>query len=297
MNRELRGIWAPMPTPLTRKGEVDVESLRVLVNHLITGGIDGLFPLGTAGEFALLSPDERRLVTDTVVDAANGRVPVFAGVSDPSTENIIAFAKQAIDVGVDGIIATPPYYYTTSEDALYRHFRLLHSKLPVPIVVYNIPSFTHIFIPVRVVSRLAEEGCIAGMKYTEYNLYNLITFISETRKKIAIFTGSDAMAYSCLDFGGSGAIIGVSNVAPKMAAGIYDYFVSGRKDRAREMQIKLMPAISAIGMGEFPAGLKEAVSYAGMNVGKPKEPIPDVTPEQRREIHALLNRAGIRRHR
>ncbi len=101
-----------MPTPLDRQGNIDKKKIRVLVNHLIGGGVDGLFPLGTTGEFAMLDRDERRLVLQEVVNAANGRVPVLAGVSDPSMENIVEFGTDALDIGVNGIVATPPYYYS-----------------------------------------------------------------------------------------------------------------------------------------------------------------------------------------
>src|SRR2546427_10209149 len=116
--KKLEGIIAPMATPLTRDEKIDDKTTRTLVDFLIDGGIDGLFPLGTSGEFALFDREERKTVIETVVDHTNGRVPVLAGVSDPGLENVLAFAKDAKDAGADAIVATPPYYYATGEDGL-----------------------------------------------------------------------------------------------------------------------------------------------------------------------------------
>jgi len=260
---------------------------------LIDGGIDGLFPLGTSGEFALLSREERRAVLDAVVDRTNGRVPVFAGVSDPSTENIVRFSADAKDAGVDGVIATPPYYYTTTSEALYKHFRLVAEKVDLPLMIYNIPEWTHVFVPPEVVNPLAEEKHIVGMKYTEYNLVNLLRFITDVGDKIAIFTGSDAMAYTNLEFGGSGAIIGVANVAPKLSAKIFDGYRSGDFQLARDAQLKLLPLIQAIGVGKFPAGLKETMKLVGIPVGDAKEPLPRLSKEEVKLVKRYLGEAGF----
>jgi 4-hydroxy-tetrahydrodipicolinate synthase len=283
-----------MPTPLAKDGSVDRGCIRTLVDFLIEGGIDGLFPLGTSGEFALLSREERRAVVVAVVDQANGRVPVFAGVSDPSTENVVRFSADAKDAGADGVIATPPYYYTTTKEALYNHFKLVAEEVDLPLMIYNIPEWTHVFVPPEVVRPLAEEKHIVGMKYTEYNLLNLLRFITEVGEKIAIFTGSDALAYTNLEFGGSGAIIGVANVAPKTAAKIFDGYRSGNLKSARDAQLKLLPLIQAIGIGKFPSGLKETMKLMGIPVGEAKEPLPRLSDEEVRLVEHYLSEAGLR---
>lgn len=285
-----------MPTPLRPDGEIDAPGVRRLVDHLVEGGIDGLFPLGTSGEFALLTRRERRRMIELVVDATNGRVPVFAGISDPSTENMVDFSADARDCGADGVVATPPYYYSTTEDGLYRHFELLSEKVEIPLMVYNIPEYTHSYVPPRVIGALAKERMIVGMKYTENNLMNLLEFLVETQglsSEFSIFTGSDTMAYSCLEFGGAGAVIGVANVAPGLSSGIYDAFVSGDLEEARSRQLKLLPVARAMAVGKFPAGLKEVMRLVGVPVGEPKEPIPPLSSDERRSIAALVAGAGL----
>jgi len=293
MKERLEGIIAPMATALSRDGRVDEPRTRNLVDFLIDGGIDGLFPLGTSGEFALLDRDERKQVIQTVVDQTNGRVPVLAGVSDPSLSNVIHYAKDAREAGADAIVATPPYYFTTGEEGLYDHFETIASKAELPLFLYNIPEWTHLFVPPSVVKRLADKRLIVGMKYTEYNLLNLLRFIKAAGDKISILTGSDGMTFTNLEFGGSGAVIGVANVAPKLASAIFDEFKRGNLDAARKAQSKLLPIIEAIGVGRFPAGLKEAMRMIGMPVGKIREPLQPLTNVERETVAGFLREAGL----
>jgi len=281
-----------MVTPLKTDGKVDVKGTRRLVEHLISNGINGLFPMGTTGEFALLTPLERNEVIKTVVDEANGRVPVIAGVSDPSTGNILELAASAKDLGVDGVIATTPFYYSTTDDGIYDHFKLLASEIELPLVLYNIPEWTHTYAPPGIVGRLAREHLIAGMKYTQYDLLRLLEFITELKGRIPVLNGSDAMTYTNLEFGGSGAIIGVSNLAPGLASRLFDEYKRGRPEAARETQLELLPLIKAMGVGQFPAGLKEAMNLSGIKVGGPREPVPPLLPEERTRVKALLAEAG-----
>ncbi|HYY92207.1 MAG TPA: dihydrodipicolinate synthase family protein [Candidatus Dormibacteraeota bacterium] len=293
MKGKLEGIIVPMGTAFTGTGGIDQQRTRKLVDYLIEGGIDGLFPLGTSGEFALLDRDERKLVMQTVVDQANNRVPVLVGVSDPSLTNVIHFAKDAKEIGADAIVATPPYYFTTSEEGLYEHFETIASKGDLPLFVYNIPEWTHSFVTPSVVQRLVDARLIAGMKYTEYNLLNLLRFINVADRKISILTGSDAMTFTNLEFGGSGGVIGVANVAPSQASSIFDEFKRGNLEAARKAQLKLLPAIEAIGIGRFPAGLKEAMRLVGMPVGNVREPLQPLTTDEKDMVAGFLKEAEL----
>ena len=135
MTLAVRGIWSPMPVPFDGSGEVDLARLGELTDYLIEGGVDGLFPNGTTGEFALLDREERRKVVETVVDRANSRVPVLAGVGDPAPRNAISLAKDAADVGADGVVATSPYYYRVDEEGLYNHFNIFFESVYVILVL------------------------------------------------------------------------------------------------------------------------------------------------------------------
>src|SRR6266704_3541986 len=279
MKLKLEGIWTPLPTPSTKNGKVAPDATRKLVDFQIEAGIDGLLPLGTSGEFALLARGEREVMVKIVANQADGRVPVVAGVSDPSIENIVQLSSDAKKAGADAVIATPPYYFTTTDEGHYHHFKSISESIDLPLLIYNIPEWTHSFVTPDTVQRLAEEKLVVGMKYTEYNFLNLIRFLKTSGSKIAIFAGSDAMAYSNLAFGGSGAIIGSANVAPKVASKIFDDYKRGDLDGARESQEKLLPVIEALGVGKYPGALKE--------------PLQALSVAEKRTVAGLLRSGGF----
>jgi len=293
MKLKLEGIWTPIPTPLTKDARIDTDATRRLVDFHIEAGIDGLLPLGTSGEFALLARGDRETVVKTVADQADGRVPVVAGVSDPSIENVLQLSSDAKKAGADAVIATPPYYFTTTDEGHYHHFKTISENIDLPLLIYNIPEWTHSFVTPDTVQLLAEEKLVVGMKYTEYNFLNLVRFLKTSGGKIAIFAGSDAMAYSNLEFGGSGAIIGSANVAPKIASKIFDDYKKGNLREAREAQERLLPIIMALNIGKYPAALKEAMSLIGMPVGPLKEPLQSLSIAEKRTVVGLLRSGGF----
>jgi|SRR5437660_4237181 len=293
MKLKLEGIWTPIPTPLTTQGKIDKEATKKLVDFHIESGIDGILPLGTSGEFALLIREERKLLVETVVDEVNGRVPVVAGVSDPSLENVLQLSADAKDAGADAVIATPPYYFTTTDQGHYHHFKTISESIDLPLMIYNIPEWTHSFVTPETVQRLADENLAVGMKYTEYNFLNLVRFLKTSQGKISIFTGSDAMAYSNLEFGGSGGILGSANVAPKIASKIFDDYRKGDLRGARESQEKLLPVIEALGVGKYPAALKVAMSLIGVPVGPLKEPLQALSVGEKGTVAGLLRSGGL----
>jgi 4-hydroxy-tetrahydrodipicolinate synthase len=293
MKLKLEGIWTPIPTPLTKHEKVDPEATRRLVDFHIEAGIDGLLPLGTSGEFALLSREDREVMVNTVVDQADGRVPVVAGVSDPSIDRVLQLSSDAKKAGADAVIATPPYYFTTTDEGHYRHFKTISEAIDLPLLIYNIPEWAHSFVTPETVQRLADEKLVVGMKYTEYNFLNLIRFLKASRNKISIFAGSDALAYSNLEFGGAGAIIGSANVAPRVASKIFDDYKKGNLSGARESQERLLPVITALGVGKYPAALKEAMSLIGVPVGPLKEPLQALSIAEKRIVAGLLKSGGF----
>ena len=293
MKLKLEGIWTPIPTPLTKQGKVDADATRKLVDFHIESGIDGILPLGTSGEFALFTREERSTLVWTVVDQTKGRVPVVAGVSDPSIENVLQLSADAKNAGADAVIATPPYYFMTTDQGHYDYFKKISENIDLPLMIYNIPEWTHSFVTPETVQRLADEKLVVGMKYTEYNFLNLLRFLKTSRTRISIFAGSDGLAYSNLEFGGSGGIIGSANVAPNVASRIFDYYKKGDLKAARESQEKLLPVIEALGIGKYPAALKAAMELIGHSVGPLKEPLQELSAAEKKLVAQHLKLGGF----
>ena len=208
---------------------------------------------------------------------------------------MVIYSKAAKDAGADAVVTTPPFLYTVTDEAIYCFYKSISNQVGLPLLAYNIPEWSHNFISPSVVKRLTDERLIVGMKYTQYNFLNLLKFHEVTKGKISIFTGSDALTYSNLEFGGAGAVIGISNVIPKQASAIYDEFKKGNLKKAKELQQNALPVIEAIGLGKYPAGLKEAMKLIGMPVGEPKLPLLPSTQEEKKQIKDHLNKAGLKK--
>jgi len=282
-----------MPTPLDSTGEIDVKKIPELVDYLLEGGVDGLFPLGTTGEFAFLSEEERHLMIKGVVDSTNGRVPVAAGISDTSIERVIRNAKDAEQLGVDAVVATPPFYFSVGEEGIYNFVSTISNRTNIPLILYNIPDYTRNPVSVDLLRRMIDEELIVAMKYTENNLSKLIQYLRASNSRISIFNGTFALTYSCLSFGGSGSVISVANIDPKNASRIYDAFRTGRLKEAAKTQLELAKVDQILSVGVFPAAMKYAMELLGQKVGGPKPPIPPLSDSEKTIVKRLLAEAKL----
>lgn len=220
----LHGIFPPILTPLADNEDVDHNSLRRLVRHLLDQGVNGIWATGTTGEFPCFTQEEREGIVQTVVEAANGRVPVIAGIGDASTRLAIGHGQAAKRAGVDAIALTPPYYYLNSQDELLAHFRALRAAVDLPLLVYNIPQTVKTRMEVATVLTLAEEGTIIGIKDSQNDLdwfRQLMTGITERDLKFRGFLGTRILIDAGLIAGAHGAIPGHSNVTAADSVAVY----------------------------------------------------------------------------
>lgn len=290
MKIRLNGIITPIVTPFKENEELDLAKLRQHVRFLLESGVHGILGLGTAGEFALLSPTERREVLSTIVEEVNGRVPVLAGVFDPGTRNVVSYAKDAVDVGVDLIVVTTPYFFRSSEEGIYTHFDTISREVDKPIVIYHIPSATGHSISLELASKLSEIDRVVGMKYTSNDFSTFVGFVRTLGDKISILTGVDSLIYSSLDAGGAGAVVGCSNVFPREAVRIYELYRKGDLRSAREIQLRILPFINVMFTGTFPAALKEASRMLGMDLGPVRKPLTPLTENEREMVSKALEK-------
>lgn len=260
----LKGIVVAIVTPFKRTFEqgLDLATLRKHVEFLVHNGVHGLMPLGTTGEFGLLNRVERREVIKSVVDATARRVPVIAGVSDSGTRNAVDLAKDAEDVGTDYVIATGPYYYKTSPEGLYLHYQAIVDAVDLPVLIYNIPEWTGYNIPPTVVKRLVlkNPGRVAGVKFTTNDMNLFMEYVTMLQHDLSIFIGSDGLMFAALGLGAAGAVAGSANVLPYETAMIYNYYKKGNLSRSRKLQNEIEPFVRIMGLGTYPAAVKEALA-------------------------------------
>lgn len=288
----LKGIIVPMVTPFMRtlEQELDLTALQKHTEFLIENEVDGLMPLGTTGEFALLNRDERREVVRRVVGAANGKVPVIAGVSESGTNIAIALAKDAEEEGADQIIATGPYYYRTNDEGLYLHYQNILDAIDLPMMIYNIPTWVGYNIPAGLVRRLIDRnpGRVVGVKYTTNDMALFLDYIRELREDLSIFVGADDLIYAALELGAAGAVAGSANVFPRETVMIYKCFQEGDFTESKKHQGNIDLLTRTMSLGTYPSPVKEALTMIGRDCGPVRRPLVPLTSAERAQVKASL---------
>ncbi|MER5523293.1 dihydrodipicolinate synthase family protein [Streptomyces sp. NPDC002677] len=246
------GVVPPVCTPLTPDREVDVPSLRRLVDHLVAAGVDGLFVLGSTSEVAYLTDRQRRLVTETVVTHAAGRLPVLAGVIDMTTPRVLDHVESVTSAGADAVVVTAPFYTRTHPAEIARHFRLVAGRSPVPVIAYDIPAAVHTKLPAGLVLELAADGVLAGLKDSSGDLAGFREVVTGSRNlpRFSALTGSELTVDSALALGADGAVPGLANVDPDGYVRLHRLCRAGDWERARAEQERLCGLFRMTGVGD-----------------------------------------------
>jgi len=237
-----RGIVPPVLTPLTTEGEVDVASLERLVDHLVTEGVHGLFVLGSTGEVAYLTDEQRDLVVRTVVRAADGRVPVMGGAIDLTTARVVERAKALVAAGADAVVATAPVYALNDLDEIERHLRAVAAAVDVPLFAYDIPVRVRTKLPADLLVRLGVEGVLAGVKDSsgdDVGFRRLVAANAAAGSPLALFTGHEVVVDGMLLLGADGVVPGLANVDAGGYVRLWDLAQAGKWDDAKLEQDRI----------------------------------------------------------
>lgn len=254
MTTKLTGVIPPVVTPLNIDGSVDIASLRKLLDFLLTGGVNGLFVLGSSSEVAYLTDGQRAQVLEATVEHVAGRVPVLAGAIDMTTPRVIEHAKVAMDLGADAIVATAPFYTRVSEIEVERHFRGIRAAIDLPLYAYDIPACVHSKLSPGLLSRLGSEGILAGIKDSSGDEGSLRGLIIERRNNpnlanFAILTGAELTVDSALNMGADGVVPGLGNVDPAGYVRLFNLVKSGEVEEARAEQERLHVLFQLVNAG------------------------------------------------
>ncbi|WP_176892757.1 4-hydroxy-tetrahydrodipicolinate synthase [Fusobacterium varium] len=277
-NVEIKGVIVPLLTPMNADETINEKELRNQVNHQIESGIHALFPLGTNGEAYILSREEKEQVLKIVVDEAKGRVPVYGGTGCVSTKETIELSLKAKEIGIDVLSIITPSFAAASQDELYEHYKEVAEAVDLPIVLYNIPARTGNALAPATVEKLSKIPNIVGVKDSSGNFDNMLQYIEKTRyrKDFAVLSGNDSLILWCLLAGGRGGIAGCANVFPSTMASIYNTFVAGNLEKAREIQDSIRSFRDCFKFGNPNTIVKTAVSLLGYPVGKCRKPFCQV---------------------
>ncbi len=284
------GVFSALVTPMKADGEIDHAKLGAVVNHQIRAGLHGLIPLGSTGEFYALSPAEREQVIKTTLSAAAGRVPVVAGANATSTRDVIAFARQAEQLGCDGVMLAAPYYSLPTPEELFAHFRAVNNAVGIPIMLYNYPGRTGVDMKPEFIARLTALKHVRYVKESTGDMSRMTTLMRLCGDRLGVFCGADAIALEAFMVGAIGWVGGIANVLPQSHAQLYELAVV-KKDyvRARKLFFEMLPAIELIeGGGKYTQCVKTGCGLMGNDCGAPRQPLAAATKAECAKLRQAL---------
>ncbi len=285
-----KGVIPAVVTPMNKDESINESAFRKLLNYLVDNGVHGVFIIGSQGEFYALTREEKIRLMEIAVEEVNGRVPVYAGTGGITTREVIELNDAAEKIGVDAVSIITPYYISPSQEELYEHYVKIAKATKLPVLLYNNPGRTGgVKLEPRTVERLAEIDNIVGIKDSSGDLTNTSDYIRRTKgKNFHVLAGRDTLILATLLYGGTGSIAATANVAPKLVASIYDYFVKGDLENAKRAQEELTPLRLAFELGTFPVVIKEALNMIGIEAGPARGPIRSLSEEKKAELRKVL---------
>jgi 4-hydroxy-tetrahydrodipicolinate synthase len=291
-NTGFRGSYTALVTPFA-EGAVDYAALRALVDWQIDSGTHGLVPVGTTGESPTLSHEEHRVVVETVIRQAAGRVPVIAGAGSNNTREAVELCRHAEQAGADGVLVVTPYYNKPNQEGLYRHFKAVSEAIAIPVIVYNIPPRSVIDVSVETMARIAELKNVVGVKDATGNVGRLLQQRAAIGPDFVQFSGDDILALASVAVGAIGVISVVSNVAPRLCADLQNAALAGDFATALAVQDRLTALQQAIFLEAGVTGAKYGLSLLGRVREDVRLPLVPSSEATKTAIHAAMAHAGI----
>lgn len=274
------GVYPAMPTPFMRNGDLDETGLRDLVSYYGNVGVNGLLALGTIGEFAMLSEQERRRAAEIIVGAAD-KLEIIINAGCPSTRETVRMAQFLKDIGVDAVIAVEPFFYHPTAKGMARHYLDIADKVDMPIMAYNIPQFSGNRLSPDIMDAFAEDDRIVGLKDSEGDPVKLMEFIRRAPEGFSVMVGADPMVSYGLCMGAKGMMIGSASVVPETCVDMYRAAVDADLKKTFAAQGTLNDIIRAMGIGTFPASVKYMLSQKGLPGGHVRPPLEGLSDAEK----------------
>lgn len=284
-------------TPFNANDEVDKTAVRWLCRNVIDSGARSLICVGSLGEFTSLTDEERSTVIKCIVDEANGKVPVIAGVGAASTKIAVKIAKQAEDIGADAVSVLAPFYFNIGDAAVRSHYEEIASSLGIPVLIYNFPGTTKVTMSPELIAKLAENENIIGIKNSVDSLTHLRQIIRSTaafRSKFLVIAGLEEYLIAGFLLGAAGSVSGISNFVCKTMVEIYNLCASGNITAASDMYNKIIIPLKELAPPPEPVGaLKVGASLVGPVNARVRLPLLEPPASTREKMKAILVENGI----
>lgn len=296
--KKWRGLFPPMVTPLTEGQVLDVEGTERMVSHLIQGGVDGIFLLGTTGEGPHVPYVVRRALVKKVCGIVAGQVPVLVGITETSQAEAVQFAAFCADAGASACVAAPPYYFQLQQMELVAYFTTLAESLPLPLFLYNMPAHTETMIQPDTVARLAAHPNIVGIKDSSANIAyfnHLKEAVRPFSEQFSLFMGPDEAAGETTLLGADGGVCSGANLFPSLFSQMIRAALCGDIQTVRKCQEKTTRASGLLycimpGQSSFLRGMKCALAEMGLIQNVLTPPFAPFEGGEREKVrHALAS--------
>ena len=288
-----KGFATAMVTPMTTTG-VDYAALERFIEFQLESGINALVAVGTTGESATLTPEERKAVIRFTVARVNGRVPVIAGTGTNNTEHVLDFTRSACGDGADAVLVVTPYYNKATQKGLVAHYTAVADASEKPVILYNVPSRTGCNLLPDTVNILADHPRIAAIKEASGNMAQVVEIFQKCGDRIDVYSGEDGMVVPMLSMGGMGCISVMSNVVPDIAVSMTDKFFAGDIAGAAKVQCQLLPLVNLLFSEVNPIPAKAAVSAMGFGVEHLRLPLTPMEDGGRAKLFAEMAKLGVK---
>ena len=300
LTEPLRGIVPPLITPLSRIDALDVAGLERLVEHILAGGVAGLFVLGTTGEFSSISYKLRYELVERVCALVDGRVPVLVGVTDTAIDESVRLAEFAAANGAGAVVAAPPFYYASGQPELIEYYTNLNKRMPLTLYLYNMPVHTKVMLEPATVKILSEQDNIRGLKDSSANAvyFRSVQHAVKERLDFELFMGPEEITAEAVLLGANGGVNGGANMFPRLYVEMYEAAASRNLEALMKYQSLIMDISASIyTVGKFGSsylkGLKCALSVMGICEDYIADPFHKFKAEERTLIAERLKSLNL----
>jgi 4-hydroxy-tetrahydrodipicolinate synthase len=300
MRKRLFGIVPPLVTPLLDNNTLDLEGLERLVEHVVAGGVHGIFILGTTGEAQSLSHDLRVEMIKQTSRLLKNRIPLLVGITDTSIVDSLSLSQVAYEAGAEAVVSAPPYYFATGQPELAEFYEKLIPELELPIYLYNMPSHTKVAFAPETIKRIAENEKVIGFKDSSSNgsYFQSVMYTMRDRKDFSIFVGPEEMMAEAVMMGASGGVNGGANLFPKLYVDLYNAAKAMDIEQVKLLQQKVMQVCTTIySNGKYGSsylkGLKSALSVVGICSDFLASPFNKFDLQHKDEIRKAIDEIGL----
>lgn len=287
------GVYTALITPF-KNDEVDYDAFEKIIEHQISGGVDGVVPMGTTGESPTVSHDEHNEIIKRTVEIVNKRVKVVAGSGSNSTREAIFMTEKAAKSGVDGVLLVNPYYNKPPQHALIDHFETISKAVDIPIMLYNIPGRTGVnFLPESIAELVSRCDNIKAVKAASGDIAQIMRLCSLLGDKIDIVSGDDNLLLPILVAGGAGIVSVIANALPDKIVEIVKLFQENKVAESRDLFYKLLPLCGMMFMETNPIPIKAMMNRLGFCTNEIRKPLLALSNEKTEKIVTAFKNYGV----